>query len=111
MTRYLFGEVTSDNRAICRIGNTLVFREPPFDNSRMVDYYPEVIQIARCGSVPTSLRVVSEARWGKAPARARCVGALSIQRLEVGWWNVIAISMAELLLDLTGKAGSYPVRL
>jgi hypothetical protein len=29
-----------------------------------------------------SLRVVSEARWGKAPARARCVGALSIQRLE-----------------------------
>src|SRR3982074_2940258 len=29
-----------------------------------------------------SLRVVSEARRGKAPARARCVRALSIQRLE-----------------------------
>jgi hypothetical protein len=29
--------------------------------------------------VPMSLRVVSEARWGKAPARAECVGALSIQ--------------------------------
>src|SRR5207245_1126099 len=29
-----------------------------------------------------SLSVVSEARRGKAPARARCVRALSIQRLE-----------------------------
>ena len=32
--------------------------------------------------ISTSLSVVSEARWDKAPARARCVGALSIQRLE-----------------------------
>jgi len=28
-----------------------------------------------CGLVLRSLRVVSETRWGKAPARARCVGA------------------------------------
>src|SRR5580704_16570646 len=29
--------------------------------------------------LPLSPRVVSEARWGKAAPRARCVGALSIQ--------------------------------
>jgi hypothetical protein len=33
-------------------------------------------------SITTSPSVVSEARRGKAPARARCVRALSIQRLE-----------------------------
>src|SRR6266850_8590449 len=33
-----------------------------------------------CCQVPISLRVVSEARTGKADARARCVRALSIQR-------------------------------
>src|SRR6266699_7226000 len=34
------------------------------------------------GQVLISLSVVSEARRGKAPARAQCVRALSIQRLE-----------------------------
>ena len=42
----------------------------------------QVIQIGICGSVATSPRVESEARRGKAHALARCVRALSIQRLE-----------------------------
>jgi hypothetical protein len=41
--------------------------------------YNDLKEAARAAE---SLRVVSEARWGKASARALCVGALSIQRLE-----------------------------
>src|SRR5712692_2386668 len=43
---------------------------------------PEVIQTGSGRSVPGSLSVVSEARGRKKGARARCVFALSIQRLE-----------------------------
>src|SRR5260370_17597862 len=50
--------------------------------------YPEVIQIATWGSVPTSLSVVSEARVSKLRTRARCVCALSIQRLEGRRWRL-----------------------
>src|SRR5437899_12472415 len=58
-----------------------------------------------------SLSVVSEARRGKAPARARCVRALSIQRLEgcrpaadagpmqIQWWEGAASSCAEAVLQ------------
>src|SRR6266446_10908224 len=63
--------------------------------------------------VPRSLRVVSEARKGNAPARARCVRALSIQRLEgsrprfaadagpmqIQWWEGAASSCAEAVLQ------------
>src|SRR6266699_5446269 len=37
---------------------------------------------------PRSPSVVSEARRGKEQARARCVGVLSIQRLEGGRWRL-----------------------
>jgi len=57
-------------------------------NSRMVGY-TEVIQDGHpCGSVPGSLSVVSEARVSKLDTRARCVCALSIQRLEGGRWRL-----------------------
>src|SRR6266478_523964 len=60
-------------------------------------------------SIPGSLSVVSEARRGKAHGRARCVRALSIQRLEgsrprfaadadpmqIQWWKGAASSCAE----------------
>src|SRR5713101_1366339 len=58
-----------------------------------------------------SLSVVSEARRGKAPARARCVRALSIQRLEgcrpaadagpmqIQWWEGAVSSSAEAVLQ------------
>src|SRR5258708_2144720 len=36
MTRYLFGGVARNNRAIRRIGRALAFCAPPFDNSQMV---------------------------------------------------------------------------
>src|ERR1700746_1252315 len=62
-----------------------------------------------CGLVPTSLSVVSEARVSKLHTRARCVCALSIQRLEgsrprfaadagpmqIQWWEGAASSCAE----------------
>ena len=61
------------------MGNPLVVIIGP--TPRIVGY-PDVI--SEPGSqVPISLRVVSEARRGKAHPRARCVRALSIQRLEV----------------------------
>jgi hypothetical protein len=44
--------------------------------------------IVTCGSVPTSLSVVSEARVSKLHTRARCVCALSIQRLEGRRWRL-----------------------
>src|SRR5260370_32108876 len=64
---------------------------------------------APCTFWTNRLRVVSEARRGKAPARARCVRALSIQRLEgsrprfaadagpmqIQWWEGAASSCAE----------------
>src|SRR3979490_1853546 len=51
--------------------------------------YTEVIQDGHpCGSVPGSPSVVSQARVSKLRTRARCVCALSIQRLEGRRWRL-----------------------
>src|SRR5580700_286415 len=56
-------------------------------NSRVVGK-PEVILMVPSGLVTTSLSVVSEARVSKLHTRARCVCALSIQRLEGRRWRL-----------------------
>src|SRR5216684_6686084 len=69
-----------------------------------------------------SLRVVSEARGGKAPVRARCVRALSIRRLEgcrprfaadagpmqIQWWEGAASSCAEAVPQSATRDGMSP---
>jgi len=56
------------------------------DNSLRVEHRAvprfSLTRVKSEAQVPVSLRVVSEARRGGAHARARCVRALSIQRLE-----------------------------
>ena len=98
-----YGTQTATSRVTARRSNQLNYApstcrpRPPENSLRLVVGSPRVLNypgywvqftVFRLSSLSRSLSVVSEARVSKLRTRARCVCALSIQRLEGRRWRL-----------------------